>query len=61
MKTVKKSLTAMLLGMSLAFAMNATAQVPSDESLIEFMQLSEMDKAFDLGMQGSLDAQRQLF
>lgn len=61
MKTVKKSLTAMLLGMSLVFAMNATAQVPSDESLIEFMQLSEMDKAFDLGMQGSLDAQRQLF
>lgn len=25
------------------------------------MQLSEMDKAFDLGMQGSLNAQRQLF
>lgn len=41
--------------------MNATAQVPSDESLIKFMQLSEMDKAFDLGMQGSLNAQRQLF
>ncbi|QPT43757.1 hypothetical protein [Moraxella nonliquefaciens] len=39
--------------------MNATAQVPSDESLIKFMQLSEMDKAFDLGMQGSLNAQRQ--
>jgi hypothetical protein len=61
MKLMKKSLTAMLLGISLTFTMNATAQVPSDESLIKFMQLSEMDKAFDLGMQGSLNAQRQLF
>lgn len=61
MKLIKKSLTAMLLGMSLTFAMNTTAQVPPDESLIKLMQLSEMDKVFDLGMQGSLDAQRQLF
>lgn len=48
MKLMKKSLTAMLLGISLTFTMNATAQVPSDKSLIKFMQLSEMDKAFDI-------------
>ncbi len=58
---MKISLITMLLSMTLSFSISATAQAPSDESLLKFMQLSQVDKTFDVGMQSSLDAQRQLF
>lgn len=56
---MKKALTALLLAFTLATS--AVAQTPSDESLIKFLQLSEMDKAFETGLYASLDFQKQLF
>lgn len=56
---MKKSLTALLLAFTLHTS--AVAQTPSDESLIKFLQLSEMDKAFETGLYASLDFQKQLF
>lgn len=56
---MKKSLTALLLAFT--FTTSAIAQAPTDASLAKFLQLSEMDKSFEIGLYASLDSQRQLF
>ena len=56
---MKKSLTALLLVFT--FTTSAIAQAPTDASLAKFLQLSEMDKSFEIGLYASLDSQRQLF